>query len=531
MAKRFNINGLCTPSRHYMVDIESRLEQIKLLIDNGDYFVINRARQYGKTTTIYMLTEELESHYVIFSISFEGMADAAFKNEKAFCRRVYGLLYDAIFFQEVCGVSDVIKDKCNAMSQQDGPETDLRELSNFISGLCSGIPKPVILIIDEVDQASNQEIFLAFLGMLRDKYLRRDKRATFQSVILAGVYDIKNLKLRIRKDDEHQYNSPWNIAASFNVDMSFSINDIAGMLQEYETDADTGMNITDIAVQIFDYTSGYPYLVSRLCKLLDEELLGKNGFHTKNEVWTRNGITEAVKELLKENNTLFDDMIKKMNDYPELRNMLYAILFNGKSIPYTPYNHAINIGTMFGFLKEQEGVTAVSNRIFEMELYNLFLSEEIVNSGTYQTALLDKNQFIEDGRLNMKLVLKKFVEHFTDVYRDNDAKFIEENGRRLFLLYLKPIINGVGNYYIEAQTRDMRRTDVIVDYRGEQFIIEMKIWHGGEYNRRGELQLADYLSSYHLEKGYMLSFNFNKNKQIGLHEINCDGKTIIEAVV
>jgi len=61
-------------------------------------------------------------------------------------------------------------------------------------------------------------------------------------------------------------------------------------------------------------------------------------------------------------------------------------------------------------------------------------------------------------------------------------------GRRLFLLFLKPIINGTRNYYLEAQTRDARRTDVIVDYSGLQFIIEMKIWHGEEYNRRGEEQ-------------------------------------------
>jgi hypothetical protein len=50
------------------------------------------------------------------------------------------------------------------------------------------------------------------------------------------VYDIKNLKLKLRPDGEHQYNSPWNIAARFSVDMSFSTEQIAHMLQEYEDD-------------------------------------------------------------------------------------------------------------------------------------------------------------------------------------------------------------------------------------------------------------------------------------------------------
>lgn len=53
-------------------------------------------------------------------------------------------------------------------------------------------------------------------------------------------------------------------------------------------------------------------------------------------------------------------------------------------------------------------------------------------------------------RLDMDRVLKKFVTHFTEIYGDNDEKFIEAYGRKFFLLYLKPIINGKGNYYIEA---------------------------------------------------------------------------------
>lgn len=57
------------------------------------------------------------------------------------------------------------------------------------------------------------------------------------------------------------------------------------------------------------------------------------------------------------------------------------------------------------------------------------------------------------------------------------------------------------NYYIEAQTRSLGRTDVVVDYQGEQFIIEMKIWHGNEYYQRGEQQLAEYLKDYHQKKG------------------------------
>ena len=131
----------------------------------------------------------------------------------------------------------------------------------------------------------------------------------------------------------------------------------------------------------------------------------------------------------------------------------------------------------------------------------------------------------------MKLVVSKFTQHFGEIYGDHDEQFVEKYGRKFFLLYLKPIINGVGNYYLEAQTRDAKRTDVIVDYRGEQFVVELKIWQGNEYNERGEEQLAGYLDYFHLKQGYMISFNFNKRKKTGVKEITLGDRRIIEAVV
>ena len=72
---------------------------------------------------------------------------------------------------------------------------------------------------------------------------------------------------------------------------------------------------------------------------------------------------------------------------------------------------------------------------------------------------------------------------------------------------------------------------MIIDYLGQQFVVELKIWHGNEYHERGKEQLKEYLDYYHLEKGYLLSFNFNKKKNPGMREIHIDGKTIVEAVV
>lgn len=110
-------------------------------------------------------------------------------------------------------------------------------------------------------------------------------------------------------------------------------------------------------------------------------------------------------------------------------------------------------------------------------------------------------------------------------------RFKEKDGREQFLLYLKPIINGTGNYYIEAQTRDQTRTDVIVDYLGQRYIVELKIWRGARYNAEGERQIGEYLDYFGLTTGYMLSFNFNRDKETGVKPVHVGERLVYEAVL
>ena len=133
-----------------------------------------------------------------------------------------------------------------------------------------------------------------------------------------------------------------------------------------------------------------------------------------------------------------------------------------------------------------------------------------------QTRMIHLNRMV---MLNVEKIIQRFIVHYNDIYGDKDEKFHEREGRKYFMFYVKPIINGVGNYYIEAETRDRTRTDMIIDYLGHQYIIEMKIWRGNAYNERGEQQLLDYLDYYHFDKGYLVSFCFNKNKHSGVHRI------------
>ena len=67
-----------------MVDLGSRLKEIKKMVDAGEYFVINRARQYGKTTMLRALGEMLKEEYIVVSMDFQRMGSAKFRTENIF---------------------------------------------------------------------------------------------------------------------------------------------------------------------------------------------------------------------------------------------------------------------------------------------------------------------------------------------------------------------------------------------------------------------------------------------------------------
>jgi len=515
--KEFNITGTCFPDDHYMVDISRQVEDACKLARANKYFCINRGRQYGKTTTLSFIKRKLESEgFCVFSISLEDIDNERFDESKTLNAEFVKLLNETLIFNETRNITDDKKQIIAEAAQKN--EIQSRELSLLIPRIAQGCK--TVLIIDEVDQASNYISFVKFLGFLRDKYLQRKTRPTFHSVILAGVYDIKNLKLKMRPEEEHQYNSPWNIAVPFDTDMSLPADGIAKMLAEYKADHNIELNENEIATEIHNWTSGYPFLVSRICMLIESENLG----------WNREGVWNAAKMIISENNTLFDDLNKKIDELESLHELLRNILINGQKINYNPDNKAIDLGISFNLLAVENNITKVRNRLLETRLYDKFIDEDKF-SKIYSQGASDKQQFIEDGYLNMEKVLAKFAEHFNSIYGPGDEQFIENQGRKMFLLYLRPIINGIGNYYIEAETRDRTRTDIVLDYRSRQYVIELKIWHGEEYNRKGEIQLSEYLDHFGISQGYMVSFSFNKNKKPGVKTIDFGNKKLIEAII
>ncbi len=488
-----------------MADISAKFQATLQLVENGEYFAINRPRQFGKTTLLEVLARYLNEsgEWLVFNTSFEGIGSEPFESPNQFCGSFLRLLARTISMAELPEIEKILKDA----SMQD---SSMEELSETITRLVNSTDKKLVLLIDEVDKSSNNQIFLDFLGMLRNKYLNRHKRfeATFHSVVLAGLHDIKTLKLKIRSDEESKYNSPWNIAADFDVDMSLHPHEIVPMLEDYAGERGVKMDTSAIAEALFYYTSGYPFLVSALCKLMDEKLMPLK----EEKTWTVQDIETAADRLIKSerSNTNFDTLVKNLENDQALYDLTYRLVIEGETIPYSVHAPIVYKGVQHGILKNGHGIQ-VHNRIFNEVIAN-YMTVKLLSEGRTLTIETTDPYLLPGNALNVEKVLTKFQVLMREEYSKNDAEFLERNGRLIFLAFLKPIINAKGYTFKEPEISEERRMDIAITFFQHKYVVELKIWRGEEAHQRGLAQLANYLERQHLDEGFLVIFDRSGKK-------------------
>ncbi len=234
--KRFRTTGVCNPSIQYMVDISDKVKEAKKLVEDNEYFIINRPRQYGKTTLLFPLKKELLKDYLVISISFEGIGDIAFSDEEKFVKEFINLIDEKLDFIDE-DLNEIFRNLILEVSTLPG-------LSRLISKFIKRLNKEVILIIDEDLKAS----------------------------------------------------------------------------------------------------------------------------------WNEESMIKAVKLLLLERNTLFDDLIKNIENNSDLKEYILDIIMNGARNTFNTLNPIISLGLMFGYFKNEDNMVVISNRIFSQILYNYFSS-------------------------------------------------------------------------------------------------------------------------------------------------------------
>ncbi len=102
--------------------------------------------------------------------------------------------------------------------------------------------------------------------------------------------------------------------------------------------------------------------------------------------------------------------------------------------------------------------------------------------------------------------------------------------------YLDMFIRTLDGYSTIETPSGRGRINVLLHYKGEKYVIELKIWRGKEYFEKGKKQLVEYLRSENLTEGYMVLFDprekgvkeFKENQMI---EDEMDGYGIVSFVI
>lgn len=517
----FKIGGACTQSFNYMIDISYRLKEIKEeYVDKGEYFIINRSHQMGKTTTLRALMRYLKSDYFIFYIDFQSISNDKYNDNDVFMNEFLSKFL--LSYKKYNDNPDMNLIEPIIQLQKGNKKYRFDDFFDSINDICKKSSKPLVLIIDEFDTIiKNANMTNDFLSISRSHYQDRDITPTFHSVILSGVRDIDHIRSMIHKKEElTDLYSRWNIYKKFSMNMLFSVDQIASILEEYERDNKTGMNIKSIAQYIYEYTKGHPFLVSAICKIIDEELSKSTVFNDGKQTWSIEGVSESVTFIMNNKIPFFVNIIEKLNEFPKLREILKKIVFkNYKKNQRSVYEESLDIGEMFGLINTENGNVVISNLMIEMIIIYYFIDKDT------NSVIQDRSPFFKDGALDMEAVLNEFISYYEINYGNKKYSFIEENGIQIFITFLRPIICSEGNFYIEEKVSDGKSVDLIVDYHGIRHFVELK------FIEDGSLHLIGYLNKYNLETGFIIIYNSNKKNQSNLVRFEQRGKTIIKVIL
>ncbi|MGH7599940.1 MAG: AAA-like domain-containing protein, partial [bacterium] len=336
--RRFNITGKIIPELHYYVDLTPQLKKLMALADEGTYFVINRPRQFGKTTVLDFFARRLQASkdYVPALISFESFTQLFDITEAEFYANVAKRI-----FEELKPVTDGLTD----IKINDFDITSRNDFFEWLRETCRHLRKKLVLLIDETD-AVPETVVIGFLAGLREMFLQRDRKPAAYAVCLAGVHDIKNLKARYRKETRSLGSaSPFNIAIDYELP-PFNLKNIRQYFLQHTKE--TGQTFDEqVFARVHHVTNGHPWLVSVLAKTMVEGLVP----HRRRRIQLDH--TEAaIQKLFASRNSNFDNLFNNAHN-PRLLPIVLDLL-TGKRHQYDIQSDDFNLGIMHGVFARKD---------------------------------------------------------------------------------------------------------------------------------------------------------------------------------
>jgi len=493
-------------------DIYSDIER---LIEAEQYFLIHAPRQTGKTTFLHSLAHRLnhEGKYVATVCSLESAGYPSISVEDA----------NEVFINAMYRTAAIFLQKPELPPHPDGYSKNASLLQRYLSDWCGALPKPLVLLLDEVD-ALYDDVLISTLRQLRDGFQARP--AGFpQSIALVGLRDIREYRLRARADNPSiGAGSPFNVKAKSFFLPVFSLEEVRGLLQQHTHD--TGQVFTEEVIQkLYAYSGGQPWLTNALANEVVAEML-KNDY---SRPITPDMVEEAKERLIAQRQTHLDSLSDKIND-PRVRSIVVNII-NGGDLQFDGADDNLRYCRDLGI------ITAKSPVQFANPIYREIITR-IMNTGFQESINQDIAQtswyLRPDGTLDMDKLLEAFVEF----YRRHSESWLErfqykEAGHQLLLMaFLQRIINGGGRIEREMAVGN-GRTDLAVYWKDQVIPIELKMHHDNWSEPDGLRQIARYMDKLGQKSGYLMLFEKKSSEVLPwearirreVHEV--DGKEVV----
>jgi hypothetical protein len=179
-------------------------------------------------------------------------------------------------------------------------------------------------------------------------------------------------------------------------------------------------------------------------------------------------VESAIKRLLRERNSHFDNLLEKARMYKE---SFVAVIFNG--IEYNPDDEDLSWLEQFGLIKEENEKARAANTIYKRRFLKAFFQE----SGAIADTSL-KSYFTQHGLLDMESILSDFEEYIIQIGVNAfyaGKKPYERTGQFLLTAWLYQFVEGgKGDLRFETPT-GLGRMDILLTYDGRKYIVETKI--------------------------------------------------------
>jgi AAA-like domain len=466
----FNTSGPNITAEHYTLMRSKLIEAGLIAVNHSRYFTIWAPRQTGKSTYFRLLADQLELQgYQVAHVNFENYKEATMK---AFLNEFH-------------------------MNLQEGWKIDFtgKDLQETFSEISKTKDKKWVLIIDEVE-GINPNFFGQFLHSIRNVYHSRANHA-LKSVILVGISNI----VGVVQDNA----SPFNITDNLNVPY-FTNEETSELLGQHE--AESGQLFDpSVTAKISEITANQPGLVNGFASLL-----------------VKNNPTKAVidyDDYLKVEDYYLTEAIDKnianiINKASQYRSFVEMLLFTEPRVPFQINRENIKVLHTNGIIKKDpEGFVQFWVPLYQKCLHAAFYPYMNGEEGRIQENIDISDYFTSEGALQMPKVIEKYKEYalkrgfryFLEFDENGNAISIKEAALMYsFETYINAFLGVVGGTsYIEAHT-NLGRTDMIINIKGEETLVESKVYQNITQFNRGKEQVAYYANRMGLTSATYLVF-------------------------